>query len=131
MAELSKKLGEMAFDGLVTDTKPQVITSGGTILKLGTAATLKRGTLLAKSASTGKLVVFGTTADQNDTLTADCILCDDTAVGTSADVVAPVYIAGCFDPEKLILKSGATLAESDKDALRQKGIILKAAAAAN
>jgi hypothetical protein len=131
MAELSKKIGEMAYDGLVTDTKPAVIVAGGTLLKLAAETTLKRGTLLAKSASTGKLVIFGTTADQGDTLTADCILCDDTKVGTAADVKAPVYIAGCFDPDKLVIAEGATITEAVKDTLRTKGIILKAAAAAN
>ena len=103
MAVLSRKLGEMAFDGLVTDIKPQV----------------------------GKLVIFGTTAGEGDTLTADCILCDDVTVGTAADVKAPVYIAGCFDPDKLVIAEGATITEAVKDTLRTKGIILKAAAAAN
>lgn len=129
MAELSKKIGEMAYDGLVTDVAPQVIVAGGTILKGAAEATYVRGTLFAKSASTGKLVIFGTTADQGDTLTADCILCDDIKVGTSADAKAAVYIGGCFDPNKLTLKAGATLSEAAKDALREKGIILKAASA--
>ena len=131
MAELSKKIGEMAYDGLVTDVAPQVIVAGGTILKGATEATYVRGTLFAKSASTGKLVIFGTTADQGDTLTADCILCDDIKVGTSADAKAAVYIGGCFDPNKLTVKTGATITEAVKDVLREKGIILKAAAAAN
>lgn len=131
MAKLSKKIGEMAYEGLVTDTKPEVIVAGGTLLKQAAETTLKRGTLLAKSASTGKLVIFGTAAGQGDTLTADCILCDDTVVGTAADVNAPVYIAGCFDPEKLDIASGASITETVKDTLRTKGIILKAASAAN
>ena len=131
MAVLSRKLGEMAFDGLVTDIKPQVIIAGGTILKGASEKTYVRGTLFAKSASTGKLVIFGTTAGEGDTLTADCILCDDVTVGTAADVKAPVYIAGCFDPDKLVIAEGATITEAVKDTLRTKGIILKAAAAAN
>ena len=131
MAELSKKIGEMAYDGLVTDVAPQVIVAGGVILKGATEATYVRGTLMAKSASTGKLVIFGSTAAQGDTLTADCILCDDIEVGTSADANAAVYIGGCFDPNKLTVKTGATITEAVKDVLREKGIILKAAAAAN
>lgn len=129
MAELSKKIGEMAYDGLVTDVAPQVIVAGGTILKGATEAKFVRGTLFAKSASSGKLVIFGTTADQGDTLTADCILCDDITVGTSADAKAAVYIGGCFDPNKLTVKTGATISEAVKDVLREKGIILKAASA--
>ena len=129
MAELSKKIGEMAYDGLVTDVAPQVIVAGGTITKGAAEATYVRGTLFAKSSSTGKLVIFGTTAGQGETLTADCILCDDIKVGTAADATAAVYIGGCFDPNKLTLKAGATLSEAAKDALREKGIILKAASA--
>ena len=94
---------------------------------LGTAGTLKRGTLLAKSsgsAGDGKLVIFGTTAASNETLTADCILADDLDVGTSADENAVVYIAGCFNEAALIVASGATIAETDRDELRKKGIIL-------
>ena len=120
MAELSKKIGEMAYDGLVTDVAPQVIVAGGTILKGATEAKFVRGTLFAKSASSGKLVSFGTTA---------CILCDDITVGTSADAKAAVYIGGCFDPNKLTVKTGATISEAVKDVLREKGIILKAASA--
>lgn len=131
---LSKKLGEMEFDGLITDFKPAVIIRGATIRKLGAAATLKRGTILAKSsgsAGDGKLVVLGTTAASNETLTADCILCDDIDVGTSEDVIVPVYYAGCFDPDKCTVASGYTVTEDDKDNLRTRGILFKVAASAN
>ena len=60
----------------------------------------------------------------------DCILCDDVTVGTTDDVTVPVYIGGCFDPDKLTLKAGAALSTADKDILRMKGIILKAASPA-
>ena len=33
MAELSKKIGEMAYDGLVTDVKPAVLVAGGPFSK--------------------------------------------------------------------------------------------------
>ena len=89
MINLSEKLGEMTFDGLITDIKPAPEVRGGVIRKLSAAATLKRGTILAKSSGTagdGKLVVLGSTAKENETLTPDCILCDDIDVGTAADV---------------------------------------------
>ena len=129
MAELSRKIGEMTYDGLVTDVAPQVIVAGGTIAKGAAEATFVRGTLMAKSASTGKLAIFGSTAAEGDTLTADCILCDDIKVGTSADANVAVYIGGCFDPNKLVIAEGATITEAVKDTLREKGIILKAASA--
>ena len=194
MATLSKKLGAMAFDGLVTDVKPKVIVADGTIKHDAAEATFVRGTLFEKGAD-GKLVVFGTNpggtiteefngdgatttftlqatvkpvqvaAKVGDTDTAvtynaqtgvvtfgsapaagtknvkisyanpaanepDCILCDDVTVGTSDDVTVPVYINGCFNPDKLTMAEGASLSTTDLDVLRKKGIILKAAAAA-
>ena len=134
MKNLYSKVGEMEFDGLITDVSPEPIVRGGTIRKLGTAATLKRGTILAKSsgsAGDGKLVVLGTSAASNETLTPDCILCDDVEVGTSADVTVEVYYAGCFDSAKCTVATGYTVTAADKDALRVRGILFKAAAAAN
>lgn len=130
MRNLYSKVGEMEFDGLVTDINPAPIVRGGTIRKLAAAATLVRGTVLAKSSGTGgdgKLVILGTTAGSNETLTADCILCDDVEVGTSDDVTVPVYVVGCFDPDKCTVASGYTVTEDDKDHLRERGILFKAA----
>ena len=134
MTNLSKKLGDMNYDGLFTDVVPAVQVSGGTIRKLSAAATLKRGTILAKSSGTagdGKLVVLGTAAVTNETLTPDCILCDDIDVGTSADEKVAVYTAGCFDPDKVTVAASHTISETEKDNLRMRGIVFKAAAAAN
>ena len=135
MTNLSKKLGEMNFDGLFTDVVPAVQVRGGTIRKQTTSAvTLKRGTILAKSYGTagdGKLVVLGSTAKENETLTPDCILCDDIDVGTAADEKVAVYTAGCFDIGKVTVSASYTITESDKDNLRMRGIVFKAAAAAN
>ena len=134
MKNLYSKVGEMEFDGLITDVIPEPIVRGGTIRKLGAAATLVRGTILAKSsgsAGDGKLVVLGTTAASNETLTPDCILCDDVDVGTSDDVKTEVYVAGCFDINKCTVKSGYTITADDKDKLRERGILFKSAAAAN
>lgn len=122
--ELGKKLGEMAYDGLITDLTPPVQVRGGTISKPAAAATYKRGTLLGKN-DAGMLSVY------DGTTTPDCILCDDTEVGTSADTLATVYTAGCFDPEKVTMADGYTLTEEDKDKLRERGIVFKAASPAN
>ena len=134
MTNLSKKLGDMNYDGLFTDVVPAVQVSGGTIRKLSAAATLKRGTILAKSSGTagdGKLVVLGAAAVTNETLTPDCILCDDIDVGTSADEKVAVYTAGCFDPDKVTVAASHTISETEKDNLRMRGIVFKNAAAAN
>ena len=131
MINLSEKLGEMTFDGLITDIKPAPEVRGGVIRKLSAAATLKRGTILAKSAGDGKLVVLGSKAKENETLTPDCILCDDIDVGTAADEKVAVYTAGCFDIGKVTVSANYAITEGDKDNLRMRGIVFKAAAAAN
>ena len=96
--ELSKKLGEVEVDGLVTAIDPHIVIGAGVIRK----------------ASSG-------------TLTANCILCDDVEVGTAADATVAVYLAGCFNPDKLTMASSYTMKEADKDALRDAGIVFKAA----
>lgn len=133
MQELSRKLGEMEYDGLITGLTPPVQVGGGTIAKLDAEAVYKRGTVLAKSAKDGKLRILGTapptpgSGETADVYTPDCILCDDTQVGTTDDVTTCVYVAGCFDPEKLTVAKDYTLTEADKDKLRGYGIALKAA----
>ncbi|HJI04121.1 MAG TPA: head decoration protein [Faecalibacterium prausnitzii] len=133
MSELSKSLGSMEYDGLIADINPKLVVSGGTIRKLGTAGTIKRGTILAKSSGTAgdnKLVVLGTAAASNEVLTAYCILCDDVDVGTADDVTVPVYLAGCFNLNKCVTINDHTITEAEKDALRNGGIFFKAAAPA-
>lgn len=130
--ELSKKLGEVEVDGLVTAIDPHIVIGAGVIRKAA-SGTLKlvRGTVLAKSSGTAgdnKLVVLGTAASgDTETLTANCILCDDVEVGTAADATVAVYLAGCFNPDKLTMASSYTMKEADKDALRDAGIVFKAA----
>lgn len=125
--DLHEKIGEVSYENLFAGLEPKAITHPGVIRKLGTAGTLKRGTLLAKSsgsAGDGKLVIFGTTAATNETLTADCILVDDVDVGTTNDENVVVWIAGNFVEASLIMATGASLTEADRDALRERGIIL-------
>ena len=129
---LNRMVDTMTYDGLISGLTPEAKVKGATIRKLGTAATLVRGTILAKSSGTGgddKYVVLGTTAGSNETLTADCILADDIDDGTTDDVNAAVYDMGCFDPAKLTVKSGYTITEADKDVLRERGIYLVAKSA--
>lgn len=118
---LDKLVGTMEYDGLITGLAPQVIVGGGTIKALTAAATLKRGTVLSKDTD-GKLAVMAKGA------TPDCILCDDTTVGT-ADINVTVYISGCFDPDKVTVADTYALTEADRDTLRTKNIYFKQAMA--
>ena len=45
-------------------------------------------------------------------------------LGTANDEAALVYVTGNFNEDELILKSGASLTEADRDALRVRGILL-------
>lgn len=45
----------------------------------------------------------------------------------AADATVAVYLAGCFDPNKVVMTNSHTLTEADKDALRDAGIVFKAA----
>ena len=132
--DLHEKLGAVTPENLIAQLDPPALKRAGVIRKLGTAGTLKRGTLLAKSsgsAGDGKLVIFGTTAATNETLTADCILAEDIAVGTSNDENALTFYQGNFNEDALIIKSGASIADSDKDDLRLRNIILGASQTEN
>lgn len=127
--DLHTKIGSVTPENLFAGLDPRALTKTGVLRKLGTAGTLARGTLLAKSSGTGgdgKMVIFGTTAGSNETLTADCVLAEDVEVGTSADEPALVFITGNFNEDALILATGASLTEADKDALRIRGILLGA-----
>ena len=59
MANLNAKIGDMTYDGLVTDVKPAVIVAGGVIAHGIAEVSFVRGTLFEKGAD-GKLYIFGT-----------------------------------------------------------------------
>ena len=127
MAILNRKVGDMSYDNLIAGITPPVHVNSGILRKLAAKTTYARGTVLAKSSGTagdGKLVILGTEAIENETLTPDCILCDDVTVGTDADVDVAVYTAGCFNVDALIVNTGYTMTEDDKDKLRERGIYL-------
>lgn len=90
---------------------------------------LARGTVLALSTGTGgksDMVILGTATVTNETLTANCILCDDVDTGAVAGtaIVALAYRTGHFNRNALITKSGFTWSITEKEALRAGGILL-------
>ena len=119
---LDENLGNVGYDGLIVANEPVADVLTVTIRKEATAAaTYKRGTVLALSAGTagdGKLVILGSTATTNETLTANCILAEDVEVGTTADVTVH------FARNKLAVASGYTLKATDEEELRKAGILL-------
>lgn len=121
---LNSKVDEMSYDNLIAGMTPPVKVASGTISKLSVAASYARGTVLAKSSSDGKLYILGSAAAGGDTLTPDCILCDPEEIGTTEDVAAAVYVAGCFNVNALIVAEGYTITEADRDKLRERGLYL-------
>lgn len=120
---LDENLGSVGYDGLIVANEPVADVFTVTIRKEATAAaTYKRGTVLAMSA--GKLVILGSTATTNETLTANCILAEDVEVGTTADVTALAYRTGHFARNKLAVASGYALKATDEEELRKAGILL-------
>jgi hypothetical protein len=122
---LDENLGNVGYDGLIVANEPVADVLTVTIRKEATAAaTYKRGTVLALSAGDGKLVILGSTATTNETLTANCILAEDVEVGTTADVTVLAYRTGHFARNKLAVASGYTLKATDEEELRKAGILL-------
>lgn len=122
---LDENLGNVGYDGLIVANEPVADVLTVTIRKEATAAaTYKRGTVLALSAGDGKLVILGSTATTNETLTANCILAEDVKVGTTADVTVLAYRTGHFARNKLAVASGYTLKATDEEELRKAGILL-------
>lgn len=122
---LDENLGSVGYDGLIVANEPVADVFTVTIRnEAAAAATYKRGTVLALSASTagdGKLVILGPT---NETQTANCILAEDVEVGATADVTALAYRTGHFARNKLAVASGYTLKATDEEELRKAGILL-------
>lgn len=124
---LDENLGSVGYDGLIVANEPVADVLTVTIRKEAAAATYKRGTVLALPAGTagdGKLVILGSTATTNETLTANCILAEDVEVGTTADVTVLAYRTGHFARNKLAVASGYALKPTDEEELRKAGILL-------
>ena len=119
---LNNKVDEMSYDKLIAGMTPPVKVASGIIADTGATVEYLRGTVMAKSETTGKLFVLGTTG--GDTLVPDCILCDAETVESGADVNAAVYVMGCFNIDALIVADSYTITEADKDKLRERGIYL-------
>lgn len=127
--------GSQAFDGdgaaktFTITAKPDRITSvkvGGEAVTVSSydASTGVVTLAAAPAAGTGNVIAYY----PDEEMVPDCILADETTIGTAADVAVPVYVAGCFNVSKLAVKAEYTLTEADKNKLRERGIFLAAVA---
>lgn len=124
--ELLNNLGSVNADNLIAGTDPE-LRIGSALLRKN-AGSLKRGTVLAKSSTDGTLVILGTAAAQGETLEPYGILTDNITVPAAEDVHMTIYIGGKFNSNKIVLATGYTMTEADKDTLRKYGIEFTAAA---
>lgn len=119
----NEHLGTMKYDNLVNSSAVALITAMKTIA--GGQGRLKRGTALALSGGTGgtgTLKVLGTTAGADETLTANCVLCDD--LDATNEVKAEVYLSGHFNRNGLAVKEGYAMTNTDVEEFRKGGIFL-------
>lgn len=127
MEKLSRKLGEVSYDNLFAGATPAQRTMGSVLRKGDEEVTYKRGTLLAKSSVDGKLVILGSSPEEDETLEPYGVLCDDTTVGEDEDEPCAIYAEGNFNRNSLIVADGYSITEQDKDTLRKYRIVLSAA----
>ncbi len=128
MANAYEKLDTVQFDNLVNEVGTAPVINGLRTIRKGQGV-LKRGSVLALSAGTGGdgvLVLLGTNATSNETLTANCILAEDVDTGSGSNVNALVYLSGHFNKNNLILGNSKTITAADIEALRAAGIFLAA-----
>lgn len=120
--KLNENLGDVGFDGLIVANTP-VADVFSVSLREGQGI-LKRGSVLAVSSVDRAMVLLGTDPETDETLTANCILADETDTGTAEDVHGIAYRTGHFNRRGVITKSGTTLGADDEEDLRKGGILL-------
>jgi hypothetical protein len=116
----SKTVFDLVSGGVVPAALTEVKVGGTATTAYTYNSTLGTITFDEAPANAATIAIKYTTGGGNP----DCILCDDVEVGTTADENVAVYVSGCFNAAVLIMATGYTLSEADKDTLRMKGILL-------
>lgn len=124
---LNETLGTLEYDGLIYDGRHPVDVK--TVKIRAGQGELARGTVLALSTGTGgdnAMVILGTGAGQNETLTPNCILAEPVDTGNvSGDALIGIaYRSGHFSRNKLVVKENYTFSAADEEELRKGGIYL-------
>lgn len=124
---MNENVGVMTSDNLIYDSKHPIdvksvkIRSGQGLLKRGSVLSLSSGDVGDKNH-----VILGTTAEVDEILTADAILCDDVETGSieGTTVYATAYRSGHFSRNNLFVKEAYSLTQDDETELRNGGIFL-------
>jgi len=115
---MSTTVGTYTEDNLIAGDFP--LKAG--VITLITGQNLSRGALLGKITASGKYTL-SLSASSDGSETPVSVLADDTDA-TSADIETTAYFKGEFNHNDMTFGTGHTYA-STKDALMQKGIILR------
>ena len=121
---LREVVGTRNYDTLIA-TPHDVDVFTATLRQTEAAQSLKAGTVLALSESDDKYVILGTEAGENEVLTANAILAEDTKTSTTTDIDVTAFRQGHFNHKALTVKSGYTLSKRDIEKLRSSGIYLE------
>ena len=109
-------------DNLINSAFPRALTTG--VLVRANQGVLLRGAVLSLCLETEEMVLLGTAAGDEETLTPNCILADPVDTGDAGAVPAVAYRTGHFNRPALIVKSGYTMTLADEEILRNAGILL-------
>lgn len=124
---LNETLGTMEYDGLIYDGRHPVDVK--TVKIRAGQGELARGTVLALSGGTGgdgAMVILGTEAGEDETLTPNCILAEPVDTGNEPGdaLIGIAYRSGHFSRNKLVVKENYTFSAADEEELRKGGIYL-------
>ena len=113
------------YDNLFAGDYPKVTSQ---ITVPSGAGALARGTVLGKITSSGKGVIVNSGGTDDGSRAPYAILAVDVDA-SNADVVAPIYLSGDFNENKLVF-GGTDTADTHRAALRDANIYLHKAVAA-
>ena len=124
---LNETLGTMEYDGLIYDGRHPADVK--TVKIRAGQGELVRGTVLALSGGTGgdgAMVILGTEAGEDETLTPNCILAEPVDTGNQSGdaLIGIAYRSGHFSRNKLVVKENYTFNAADEEELRKGGIYL-------
>jgi len=119
MSELVNTVSTQAYDHLIGGPNPAAIVHNVTIAS--GAGKLTRGCVLGRVTASMKCVAVDSGKSTGEQ-TAYAILAEDVDA-TSTDIVAPAYVAGCFN-RKALTFGGTDTADKHEDTLRDMNIYL-------
>lgn len=116
-----ENIGVCKSEMLIADASVPCSVVHVTMATASAATTLKKGSVLEASNSTGECAILKGT----EGATASYVLAEDTELSTTDTVTAEAYETGKFVRSSLIVADGYTMSVGDERALRDAGIYLE------